>query len=101
MLWDLDFAEDNSNVNDTSPSNFLGASGVDKGKDCSGLIMNLIHSEEERQRAKPHPHHDEDEFWKSLYGETVFYDDNNNFQQLEWKKVEAARKLEIDFFKKL
>ena len=48
-----------------------------------------------------HPHDDEDEWWSQLYEHKDFLDDMHNFRRLDWRGVVNARRLEIEFFKKV
>ena len=56
---------------------------------------------EEQKEDHPTPHSNEDEWWNDLYRGVDFYDDVKNYQPLMKETVIAARRLEIDFFKKM
>ena len=58
-------------------------------------IMNLI---AEKEKYTPH---DEEEDWQKLYDGVKFYDDLNAGGELDKNKVIEARKLEMQFFKKM
>ena len=60
-------------------------------------MQNLIRSQE-KDESMSHPHEDDDLFWQQLYQDIMFLDDVNGFQELEWQRVVAARKLEIQLF---
>ena len=51
--------------------------------------------------ARPSPHDEEASHWKEMYDGMEFLDDVNGYVQLEKDLVVAARKLEIDYFRKM
>ena len=63
--------------------------------DISNIIGALEKSEE------MHPHDNDDELWREFYRGVQFVDDMNGFKALDKDKVIDARKLEMNYFKKM
>ena len=63
--------------------------------DISNIIGALEKNEEET------PHEEEDEAWRSLYDGVRFLDDMNGYKELNKDQVIAARRLEIEYFRKM
>ena len=50
---------------------------------------------------RPTPHSEEMSWWRGLYSDKEFLDDMNGFVNLDKEMVIAARKLEMDYFRKM
>ena len=75
----------------------IGFKGSQK-LDCTEIMKNLMKLES----AYADPHEDpDDQLWTELYRDMVFMDDLNGGEVLDWHKVVQARRLEIEYFKKM
>ena len=63
---------------------------------CTRVMAALMKEE------NSHPHDESEEaWWQDLYRGIEFYDDVNEGQKLEWSLVVKARRLEIEYFRKM
>ena len=53
------------------------------------------------EEGSPHDDKAEEERWRAMYEEVDFWDDMNDMKPLNWEMAVKARKLEMDFFKKM
>ena len=79
MLNGIEFKQQRRNKADMDISNIIGA----------------LSSTEEKT-----PHDEENEMWKSVYQGVKFLDDMNGYKELDKNQVIAARRLEIEYFRK-
>ena len=63
-------------------------------------ISNIIGALQD-EAVSPHDESAELERWRMMYENVEFWDDMHEYRPLEWEKVVVARKLEMDFFKKM
>ena len=63
-------------------------------------ISNIIGALDKKEEETPHDE-DEDEAWRSLYEGIRFLDDMNGYKELDKDQVIAARRLEIEYFRKM
>ena len=84
-------------LEDLEQNKFVDIEKSDKKNfDCT-KTMNLLIGQ-----LHPSPHdEDEDMWWQDLYRGVQFFDDVNEGQALDWALVVQARRLEIEYFKKM
>ena len=68
-------------------------------RNCTIEMRNMVQAMIKADEC-PHPHFDDDSFWKDLYRDVESIDDGNSGQYLDKSRVIEARKLEIEHFRK-